>query len=185
MTPAFVEQFTQRIANVVSRQFNKRNPELEAETSELRVTILHESVAKSGRSISIRKTPPLIRLTAESAIAEKFCSEELLAVLINCVKTKMNITFCGMPGIGKTECVKFFSQFIPANERVITIEDTLEIRYAETNPGKEAAKATHKRLRQVEFRTQGPDHPILWANSANVPESYYLKFFIFQVVDEK
>ena len=50
---------------------------------------------------------------------------------------------------------------------------------------KEAAKATHKRLRQVEFRTQAPDHPILWANSANVPESYYLKFFIFQVVDEK
>ena len=50
---------------------------------------------------------------------------------------------------------------------------------------KEAAKAMHKRLRQVEFRTQAPDHPILWANSANVPESYYLKFFIFQVVDEK
>lgn len=50
---------------------------------------------------------------------------------------------------------------------------------------KEAAKATHKRIRQVEFRTQAPDHPILWANSANVPESYYLKFYIFQVVDEK
>lgn len=46
---------------------------------------------------------------------------------------------------------------------------------------KEAAKAVHKRLRQVEFRTQSPDHPILWA--AN--ESYYLKFYIFQVVDEK
>ena len=50
---------------------------------------------------------------------------------------------------------------------------------------KEAAKAAHKRLRQVEFRTQAPDHPILWANSSNVPESYYLKFFIFQVVEEK
>ncbi len=50
---------------------------------------------------------------------------------------------------------------------------------------KEAAKATHKRLRQVEFRTQAPDHPILWANSTNVPESYYLKFYIFQVVEEK
>ena len=46
---------------------------------------------------------------------------------------------------------------------------------------KEAAKATHKRLRQVEFRTQALDHPILWA----ADESYYLKFFIFQVVDEK
>ena len=50
---------------------------------------------------------------------------------------------------------------------------------------KEAAKATHKRLRQIEIRTQGPDHPIMWNNSTNVPESYYLKFFIFQVVDEK
>lgn len=46
---------------------------------------------------------------------------------------------------------------------------------------KEAAKATHKRLRQVEFRTQAPDHPILWA----AEESYYLKFYVFQVVDEK
>lgn len=46
---------------------------------------------------------------------------------------------------------------------------------------KEAAKATHKRLRQVEFRTQATDHPILWA----ADESYYLKFYIFQVVDEK
>lgn len=46
---------------------------------------------------------------------------------------------------------------------------------------KEAAKAVHKRLRQVEFRTQAADHPILWA----ADESYYLKFFIFQVVEEK
>lgn len=137
ITPAFVEQFTQRIANVVSRQFNKRNPELEAETDNLRVTILHESVAKSGRSISIRKTPPLIRLTEETAISDNFCSREILNLLINCIVAKMNITFCGMPGIGKTECIKFFSQYIPANERVITIEDTMEIRYSQTNPGKD------------------------------------------------
>ena len=44
----------------------------------------------------------------------------------------------------------------------------------------QAAHDAHKRLRQVEFRQQGPDHPILWENDA----SYYLKFFIFQVVDE-
>lgn len=45
---------------------------------------------------------------------------------------------------------------------------------------KEAAKGAHKRLRQVEFRTQAPDHPILLA----ADESYYLKFIIFQVCDE-
>lgn len=46
---------------------------------------------------------------------------------------------------------------------------------------REAATGAHKRLRQVEFRTQACDHPILWA----ADQSYYLKFYIFQVVDEK
>ncbi len=46
---------------------------------------------------------------------------------------------------------------------------------------REAAAGAHRRLRQVEFRTQGPDHPILWA----ADQSYYLKFYIFQVVTER
>ena len=45
----------------------------------------------------------------------------------------------------------------------------------------EAARNVHKRLRQVEFKTQAPDHPILWA----ADESYYLKFYVFQVCDER
>ena len=44
-----------------------------------------------------------------------------------------------------------------------------------------AARLSHKRLRQIELRTQAADHPILWA----AEESYYLKFFIFQVVEDK
>lgn len=49
----------------------------------------------------------------------------------------------------------------------------------------QAAQATHKRLRQVESRTQGPDHPILWNSAPGTENSNYLKFLIFQVVDEK
>ncbi|MDE6023833.1 MAG: class I SAM-dependent rRNA methyltransferase [Lachnospiraceae bacterium] len=45
----------------------------------------------------------------------------------------------------------------------------------------QAANNAHKRLRQVEFKTQAPDHPILWA----ADESYYLKFYIFQVCNEQ
>ncbi|MCI8572342.1 MAG: class I SAM-dependent rRNA methyltransferase [Lachnospiraceae bacterium] len=45
----------------------------------------------------------------------------------------------------------------------------------------QAARNAHKRLRQTEYRTQAPDHPILWS----ADESYYLKFYIFQVCDEK
>ena len=44
----------------------------------------------------------------------------------------------------------------------------------------EAARDARRRLRQVEYRTQSPDHPILWG----ADQSYYLKFYIFQVVDE-
>ena len=45
----------------------------------------------------------------------------------------------------------------------------------------QAARSAHRRLRQVEYRTQAPDHPILWA----ADESYYLKFYIFQVCIDK
>ncbi len=45
---------------------------------------------------------------------------------------------------------------------------------------REAATGAHKRLRQVEFRTQGCDHPILWA----ADQSYYLKFYVFQVLED-
>lgn len=45
----------------------------------------------------------------------------------------------------------------------------------------QAAKNVHKRLRQVEYRTQAPDHPILWS----ADESYYLKFYIFQVCSDR
>ncbi|MDO4622356.1 MAG: class I SAM-dependent rRNA methyltransferase [Eubacteriales bacterium] len=45
----------------------------------------------------------------------------------------------------------------------------------------EAARSAHVRLRQIEFRTQAPDHPILWSSD----ESYYLKFYTFQVVKDR
>lgn len=46
----------------------------------------------------------------------------------------------------------------------------------------DAARAAHVRVRQVEFRTQSPDHPILWSYAD--AESYYLKFLILQVIDK-
>ncbi len=46
---------------------------------------------------------------------------------------------------------------------------------------REAASGAHRRLKQVEFRTQAPDHPVLWA----ADNSLYLKFYIFQVMEEK
>lgn len=131
---AFVEQFTKRVANTVSRPFHKQNPVLEAETDTLRITIVHESVAISGRSFCIRKSLPKVRLSEKEMLSSGYCSREIHDFLKNCIKIRCCMTFTGEPGAGKTECAKYFSGFIPVNDRVITIEDTPEWHYAEVNP---------------------------------------------------
>lgn len=136
----FVDFFNHRVRNHENVQFNQMNPVLESETGKLRISCVHDSVAHSGTSICIRKSPPFIRMTKESAIADGYLSEPALNLLINCVRAKMNFIFCGEPGVGKTECAKFFSQFIPAADRVITIEDNLEFHYKEINPGKDCVE---------------------------------------------
>lgn len=137
---AFVRQFVVRAANKVSRPFNQQNPVLEAETGRLRISCVHSSTAISGTSICIRKTPPYMRITAEKALEEKYFTRPMMNLLINCVRAKMNFVFCGEPGVGKTECAKFFSQFIPGEDRVITIEDNPEFHYREINPGKDCVE---------------------------------------------
>lgn len=136
----FVEQFTSRIRDHENVQFNAREPVLEAETEDLRISCIHGSAALTGISICIRKSPPIIRLTRESALKEKFTTESILNLLTNCVHAKMNFVFCGEPAAGKTECAKFFSQFIRPEERVITIEDNREFHYKKINKGKDCVE---------------------------------------------
>lgn len=131
----FVNQFAIRIANVVSANFNQYHNLLEAETDTLRISIIHESAAHTGTSISIRKTPAVRRLSREKILQEEYCSREVLNLLIHCIRGRMNMVFCGLPGSGKTELLKYMTHYIPPNEKVITIEDNLEIHYCDINPG--------------------------------------------------
>ena len=113
---------------------------LEADTRELRISIIHEAAAASGTSICIRKSPSMVRMNIERMLEESYCPERILQLLMNCVLAGMNFVFGGEPGAGKTECAKFFMQFIPREERVITIEDSLEIHYRDINPGADAVE---------------------------------------------
>ena len=140
VTEGFLNTFTHNIGNCVNKQFNNANKVLEADTKELRISIVHPSVAASGISICIRKSPPIIRNNIDGMIKNGYCQEKILHLLINCVLAKMNFVFGGEPGAGKTECAKFFMQFIPKEERVITIEDSLEIHYPDINPGADAVE---------------------------------------------
>ena len=136
----FVNRFTHRVRDHENAQFNAMEPVLESETENLRISCVHGSAAVSGVSICIRKAPPIIRLTKEMALEQEYLTEPILNLLINCVRARMNFIFCGEPGVGKTECAKFFSQFIAAEERVITIEDSPEFHYKEINPGKDCVE---------------------------------------------
>jgi len=140
ITEQFLSSFTHNISNCVNKQFNNANKVLEADTKELRISIIHNSAAMSGTSICIRKSPCFIRNTIQTMLEEGYCQQEVLELLLNCVQARMNFVFGGEPGSGKTECAKFFMQFIPKEERVITIEDSLEIHYPEINPGADAVE---------------------------------------------
>lgn len=138
----FLTQFIHDIANCINKPFNRANRILEADTKEYRISIVHDSVAISGTSICIRKSPPMIKNTIDSLLESKFCDKEILHLLVNCVLSKMNFVIGGEPNTGKTETAKFLMQFIPKQERVITIEDSLELHYGEINPN-----ADHVELR--------------------------------------
>lgn len=140
LTEQFIRGFSQNVGNLVGKNLNPIDNIIEAETEELRITVLHDAVAVSGICICIRKTPPLQRITPYKALQERYCEEEVLHLLANCVKAKLNMVFCGEPGVGKTECAKFLTAFIPPEQKVVTVEDTRELHYREINPGKDCVE---------------------------------------------
>lgn len=133
----FINNFSVKIANLMNKPFNKYTPLLEAETDNLRISIIHEDRAKSGRTISIRKTPAKRRMNREKMLMTGYCLAKLDNFLHNAVLAHCNIVVSGLPGVGKTEYVKTLTGYIRQNERAITIEDNLEIRYRDINPGKD------------------------------------------------
>lgn len=136
----FLSTFSSRVADYVNDQFNQTKSALEAQTDELRITLTHETRSVTGRSVEIRKALPETRHSIESMIEEKYCPLPILNLLINCVKARMNMVFGGEPGVGKTECAKFFANYIPESDRIITIEDNLEMHLHEIYPEKDVVE---------------------------------------------
>ncbi len=132
-----MEKLTYQIANYTNQPFNVSYPVLEAEIDNLRISIFHPSIAASGLSISIRKTLNRLRYNEITLNQEKFATLEVLEFLPKLVFNHLNILVSGLPGVGKTELIKYLSSFIPAQERVITLEDTLEMRYHKMFPKKD------------------------------------------------
>lgn len=127
LTPEFIEKLAFQCSNVMGTTFNNAKPFLDAESAELRLNFVHPSIATNGIAMVIRKTPAKIRLEKDKLLKDEYFTQDIHDILIKCVEGHCNIIVCGETGSGKTEFVKYLASHTRTEEKIITIEDTLEL----------------------------------------------------------
>lgn len=124
---AFMEKLAFQCSNAMGKTFNMAHPFLDAESAELRLNFIHDSIARNGIAVVVRKTPAKIRLEKEKILEEKYITLDIHDFLEYCVRGHCNIIVSGETGSGKTEFVKYLASKTIESEKIITIEDTLEL----------------------------------------------------------
>ena len=127
VTAEFMEKLAFQCSNVMGTTFNNAKPFLDAESTELRFNFVHQSIATNGIACVIRKTPAKIRLKKEGLLKDNYFTQDIHDILIKCVEGHCNILVAGETGSGKTEFIKYLASHTKQNEKIITIEDTLEL----------------------------------------------------------
>ena len=126
-------QIIDRIVSRVGRRVDESSPMVDARLSDgSRVNAIIPPLALDGPSLSIRRfgTGPL---AANSLVELKSISPEMMELLASAVKARISIVISGGTGSGKTTLLNILSQYIPNNERLVTIEDAAELRLAQEN----------------------------------------------------
>lgn len=122
-----LEDIIQRIVGRAGREVNQSNPIVDTRLPDgSRVSVVLPPIALKGPTLTIRKfskTP----MTVEQLIKYKSITPQIAKVLETLVKAKYNIFISGGTGSGKTTFLNALSNYIPKNERVITIEDSAEL----------------------------------------------------------
>lgn len=125
-----LEDIIQRIVGRAGREVNQSNPIVDTRLPDgSRVSVVLPPIALKGPTLTIRKfskTP----MTVEQLIKYKSITPKIAKVLETLVKAKYNIFISGGTGSGKTTFLNALSNYIPKNERVITIEDSAELQIA-------------------------------------------------------
>ena len=126
-------QIIDRIVSRVGRRVDESSPMVDARLPDgSRVNAIIPPLALDGPSLSIRRfgTGPL---AANSLVELKSISPEMMELLASAVKARISIVISGGTGSGKTTLLNILSQYIPNNERLVTIEDAAELRLAQEN----------------------------------------------------
>lgn len=123
-----LEELVIKITGASNRMINEASPLTDARLGDgSRVHVAVSPVALDGIVITIRKFPKKA-ITLEDLLNKGSLNKEIAEFLKKAVVAKYNIFVCGSTGSGKTTLLNVLSDFIPKNERIITIEDTAELR---------------------------------------------------------
>ncbi len=123
-----LSHYIERILSPVGRRVSEYEPYVDARLADgSRVNVVRSPVSGVGPVISIRKFV-YRKLGADDLVASGSITQEAMEFLKACVQSRLNILICGGAGAGKTTLLNILFSFIPGNERVITIEDTRELR---------------------------------------------------------
>lgn len=124
---AHVTSIIDRIVSQIGRHVDEASPMVDARIPDgSRVNAIIPPLSLVGPVLTIRKFGK-IALTAQKLIEFGSLSPKMLAFLEACVKGKLNIIVAGGTGSGKTTLLNVLSSYIPADERIITIEDAAEL----------------------------------------------------------
>lgn len=122
-----LEDVVQKIVGLAGREVNQANPIVDTRLPDgSRVNVVLPPIARNGATVTIRKfskTP----MTIEQLIKFGSITPDIAAVLEKLIRAKYNIFICGGTGSGKTTFLNALSNYIPKEERVITIEDSAEL----------------------------------------------------------
>ena len=118
----------QRIATAIGRRIDEASPMVDARLADgSRVNIVLPPLVLNGGSISIRKFPKQT-LTLDAMVRQGNLSREVAQLLEVAARARLNILISGGTGSGKTTLLNAVSQYIDRDERVITVEDAVELR---------------------------------------------------------
>lgn len=122
-----LEDVIQKIVGMAGREVNEANPIVDTRLPDgSRVNVVLPPISLKGPIVTIRKFSKE-PMTVDKLIRYKSITPEIAKILDTLVKAKYNIFICGGTGSGKTTFLNAISNFIPRDERVITIEDSAEL----------------------------------------------------------
>jgi pilus assembly protein CpaF len=122
-----LRRIIERIVTKVGRRIDESSPMVDARLADgSRVNAVIPPLAVSGSSLTIRKFAQ-VPLTVDNLISFGTLSPEMAELLHACVQARLNILVSGGTGTGKTTLLNVLSSFLPADERIVTIEDAVEL----------------------------------------------------------